>query len=107
MKSGRLGLGNTHFMNPSGLDNPEHYTTVYNLALIARYAMTLPQFREIVATQTAQVQALNSDEILYFSNHNKMLSLYEGANGIKQALRSQRADVLYRLRRGTEWILQR
>ena len=45
--------------------------------------MTLPQFREIVATQTAQVQALNSDEILYFSNHNKMLSLYEGANGIK------------------------
>ncbi len=93
-------------MNPSGLDNPEHYTTVYNLALIARYAMTLPQFREIVATQTAQVQALNSDEILYFSNHNKMLSLYEGANGIKTGfLRSQRADVLYRLRRGTEWSL--
>ena len=82
-KAEELGLGNTHFMNPSGLDNPEHYTTVYNLALIARYAMTLPQFREIVATQTAQVQALNSDEILYFSNHNKMLSLYEGANGIK------------------------
>ena len=82
-KAEELGLGNTHFMNPSGLDNPEHYTTVYNLALIARYAMTLPRFREIVATQTAQVQALNSDEILYFSNHNKMLSLYEGANGIK------------------------
>ena len=82
-KAEELGLGNTHFMNPSGLDNPEHYTTVYNLALIARYAMTLPQFREIVATQTAQAQALNSDEILYFSNHNKMLSLYEGANGIK------------------------
>lgn len=82
-KAEELGLGNTHFMNPSGLDNPEHYTTVYNLALIARYAMTLTQFREIVATQTAQVQALNSDEILYFSNHNKMLSLYEGANGIK------------------------
>lgn len=82
-KAEELGLGNTHFMNPNGLDNPEHYTTVYNLALIARYAMTLPQFREIVATQTAQAQALNSDEILYFSNHNKMLSLYEGANGIK------------------------
>ena len=57
-KAEELGLGNTHFMNPSGLDNPEHYTTVYNLALIARYAMTLPQFREIVATQTAQAQAL-------------------------------------------------
>ena len=35
-KAEELGLGNTHFMNPNGLDNPEHYTTVYNLALIAR-----------------------------------------------------------------------
>ncbi len=53
-KSGRTRTRQYAFMNPSGLDNPEHYTTVYNLALIARYAMTLPQFREIVATQTAQ-----------------------------------------------------
>ena len=34
-KAEELGLGNTHFMNPSGLDNPEHYTTVYNLAPVS------------------------------------------------------------------------
>lgn len=82
-KALELGLRDTHFVNPNGLDDPEHYTSVYDLALIARYAMTMPQFREIVLTQTAQAKALNSDEILYFSNHNKMLSLYEGATGIK------------------------
>ena len=84
-KAAVLGMKDTEFHNPNGMDVEEegNYSTAYDMALLMQYAMTLPQFREIVATQTAQVQALNSDEILYFSNHNKMLSLYEGANGIK------------------------
>ncbi|MGN0108359.1 MAG: D-alanyl-D-alanine carboxypeptidase family protein [Hominilimicola sp.] len=82
-KALELGLRNTHFVNPSGLDDIEHYTTAADLAKIARYAMANQEFREIVGTQTYQAHPLNSPEILYFSNHNKMLGLYEGATGVK------------------------
>lgn len=82
-KAEALGLTNTHFVNPNGLDDPEHYTTAYELSLIARYAMSNADFREIVASRTHQAIPLNSEEVLYFSNHNKMLRNYDGATGIK------------------------
>lgn len=82
-KTLELGLRNTHFVNPNGLDDPEHYTTAADLALIARYAMSNPDFREIVGTLTYQAQPLNAAEILYFANHNKMFELYPDVTGIK------------------------
>lgn len=82
-KAELLGLQNTHFMNPNGLDDPEHYTTAHELAMIARYAMGNEIFREIVSTRTYQATPDNVTETLYFSNHNKMLRNYEGATGIK------------------------
>lgn len=82
-KALEIGLRNTHFANPSGLDDDEHFTTALDLALIARYAMLIPDFREIVSTKTYQIKPIGSDETLYLSNHNKMLSLYEGATGVK------------------------
>lgn len=78
-----LGLRDTHFVNPNGLDDKEHFTTAYDLAIIAKYAMQNPDFRSIVSTKTYQAKAVDSEEILYFKNHNKMLSQYEGATGIK------------------------
>lgn len=78
-----LGLRDTHFMNPNGLDDPEHYTTAYELAMIAKYAMENDVFREIVNTRTYQATPDNATETLYFSNHNKMLKNYEGSTGIK------------------------
>ncbi len=78
-----MGLRNTHFVNPNGLYDPEHYTTAADLAFIARCAMNDPRFREIVGTKTYQAQPLNAEGVLYFSNHNKMFDLYEGATGIK------------------------
>lgn len=78
-----LGLQNTHFSNASGLDAEEHYTTAYELAMIAKYAMNMPKFREIVSAKTVAVQTDGSDKVLYFKNHNKMLDRYEGANGVK------------------------
>src|SRR5664279_3360261 len=47
-KAEELGLSDTHFANPHGLDAPGHYTTVDNLAVLARYAMMKPAFRDIV-----------------------------------------------------------
>lgn len=82
-KAELLGLTNTHFMNPNGLDDPEHYTTAHELAIIAAYAMKNQDFREIVGTSTYHFQPLNTDETLYCSNHNKMLKSYEGSTGIK------------------------
>lgn len=77
-KAGELGLKSTSFENPSGLDGENHYTTAKELALIADYAMGIPQFRDIVATKN-----IKTDSGRFLSNHNKMLKLYESADGIK------------------------
>ena len=52
-KAAELGCVNTHFANPHGLHDEDHYTTARDLAVISRYAMTLPEFNEIVNTTTA------------------------------------------------------
>lgn len=82
-KALELGLRDTRFVNPNGLDAPGHFTSAHDLAVMARYAMSIPEFREIAASKTYQAKPLNSDQVLYFSNHNKMLGLYEGATGVK------------------------
>src|SRR5205823_13637547 len=46
----RLGLNESHFVNPHGLNAVGHETSAYDLAVLARYAMTLPEFRTIVST---------------------------------------------------------
>lgn len=72
-----LGLKNTHFENPHGLDAPGHYTSAADLAVLARYAMTKPLFREIVGMKEAQI---GPDKVM---STNLMLGNYTGANGIK------------------------
>lgn len=105
-KAVSLGLKDTHFVNPNGLDDPQHFTTAGDLAQIARYAMQNDTFRKIVSTQTMQIKPLNSNEILYFSNHNKMLNLYQGATGIKTGYTSStgRCLVSSAMRDGMEFI---
>lgn len=48
-KATEIGCKNTHFVNPSGIHDENHYSTAYDLALIGRYAMQLPTFRSIVS----------------------------------------------------------
>jgi len=81
-KAKEIGAKNTHFVNPNGLPNDDHYTTARDLALIARVALENPKFREIVATKT---KVINRDPkyLRLLINHNKLLWRYEGANGIK------------------------
>ncbi len=81
-KARELGLINTHFTNPHGLDNEEHYTTAYELAMIARYAMQNPIFREIVST-TKEIIPSSENSVRVLINHNKLLNRYEGTIGIK------------------------
>ena len=79
----QLGLTNTHFENPHGLHSDEHYTSAYDLAVISAIAMQNPTFKEVSGCKMYTVQANSSHPTYYFANKNKMLSIYDGANGIK------------------------
>lgn len=48
----RIGATGTHFVNPSGLNDPDHYTTVYDLYLMFNEALTYPKFREVISTSS-------------------------------------------------------
>jgi D-alanyl-D-alanine carboxypeptidase (penicillin-binding protein 5/6) len=76
-KVAALRLTDTHFVNPSGMDADEHYSTAYDMALIARYAMQNAAFRKIAATPF-----IISDDY-YMRNLNPLLATYAGADGIK------------------------
>lgn len=81
-KAKELGLTDTHFTNPHGLDDEEHYTTARELALIAAAALENDTFREIVSSKKSTVT--NSDgEVRLLINHNKLLNMYDGAIGVK------------------------
>ena len=72
-----LGMHNTHFENPNGLDSPGHFSTAKDLAILAAYAMENPIFRKTVSTKTVSVGER------YLTNHNKLLWRVEGAEGVK------------------------
>ena len=76
-KAHRLGMDNTHFVNPNGLDAPDHYSTARDMAVLAAYAMNNPIFAKTVSTKTVNVTGRS------LRNHNKLLWLLEGADGIK------------------------
>ena len=87
-----LGLENTNFINPHGLYDEQHYTTARELAVIAREAMKHPTFARIVATYKRTAEMADGGERL-FVNHNKLLSSYEGACGIKTGYTKKAGDV--------------
>lgn len=76
-KAHRLGMNDTHFVNPNGLDAPGHYSTARDMAVLAAYAMRNPIFYKTVSTKT--VTAGNRT----LRNHNKLLWSLEGADGVK------------------------
>lgn len=78
-----LGALNSSFTNPSGLPDQYHYTTAYDLALIAARAMEYDVFREIVSTVKTTIPWGGHDTDRLLINKNKMLAQYEGADGIK------------------------
>ncbi len=80
-RAAELGATGSHFMNPHGLHNPQHYTTPHDLALIARAAMQQPAFRQFVGTQTHPW--VSPEGNLELRNHNKMLWSFPGCTGLK------------------------
>lgn len=78
-----LGLNDTHFATPSGLDADGHYTTACDLARLAAYALRDDTFREIVGCASADVEFGNPPYKRTLYNSNKMLKRYDGAIGVK------------------------
>lgn len=78
-----IGMKNTHFVTPSGLDDDEHYTTAYDMALLGCEAVKNPEFISICSKKKAVVSYGNPPYERTLYNHNKLLSYYDGALGIK------------------------
>ena len=82
-RAARIGMNDTHFVNPSGLDAEGHYTTAYDMALLTREALKNDEFRAICGMKSAQVEfgAPPHKRTLY--NSNKLLRLYDCCIGVK------------------------
>jgi hypothetical protein len=72
-----LGLKDTHFVNPSGMDATGHYSSAYDMAMLARYAMRNATFRDLAAAATY------SGDGFHMLNLNRLLGVYPGADGVK------------------------
>jgi D-alanyl-D-alanine carboxypeptidase len=75
--STEMDLKDTHFVNPSGLDADGHYSSAYDLAQLARRAMSDEVFRDIVATPAINLEGL------VLAGHNPLIGAYPGADGVK------------------------
>ncbi len=76
-KARQLGMDESNFENPNGLDAPGHYSTARDLAKLASYAMENPIFYKTASAKNVTIGQR------YLRNHNKLLWLYEGADGVK------------------------
>lgn len=81
-KAAELGLTNTHFVNPHGLHHPEHYTSAYDLARLAAYALRNPLFTAVVSCQEITVPRENK-AAWHWTNKNQLLATYPGGDGVK------------------------
>lgn len=93
-KADSLGMGGTHFTNPHGLDNPDHYSTAYDLAILTRQALRNPTFARMVQTREAQLAILTgrNGKVVkrkVIRTHNQLLDQFAGADGVKTGYTEQ------------------
>lgn len=78
-----IGMNNTHFVTPSGLDAEEHYSTAYDMALLAAHALRNPKFLNICSSKSVTAYYGNPPYRRVMTNHNKLLSLSDDYIGVK------------------------
>ena len=106
-----LGMTESHFENPHGLDSPGHYSTARDLAVLTAYAMENPIFVQTVSTKTVLVGQRS------LRNHNKLLWQIDGADGVKtgytkaagrilvsSAVRQGRRLIAVTINDGNDWV---
>ena len=82
-RAASLSMEDTHFVTPSGLHDDEHYSTVKDLALLAREALQNPMFRSLCSQSHVTLYYGNPPYYRTLMNHNRLLSSYEGCIGVK------------------------
>ena len=76
-KAESLGMVNSHFSNPSGLTQEQHYSSAYDMALLAQKCLKNELLTKITATRSIELEGK------HFTNHNKLLWRYDGCIGLK------------------------
>lgn len=93
-KAKEIGAKNSNFVNPHGLHDPNHYSSAYDLSLIAKYAMENDIFKEIVSKKREVIKPTNKQpEVRYLINGNKLL--YAKGNGNKINVDGKWVDIKY------------
>lgn len=78
-----LGMTNSHFDNPHGLDSATHYSTARDMATLGRMALENSQFAKIVSTYKKNIPLCSNEGVRILINHNRLLNSLDGAIGIK------------------------
>lgn len=116
-KAEEIGMSNSHFVNPHGLNADEHYSTSNDMAKLTAYALQNQTFKEIAKTKIKKVPNPHEKWDYIWHNKNKMLSLFEGADGVKtgytkkagrclvsSATRNGQQLVVVTLNDGNDWL---
>lgn len=83
-KAKEIGMKNSSFVTPSGLDDDNHYSTAYDMALLMSYAMKNVDFAELTSKKSESVTFIKPEgKVCTYTNHNKLLRLYEYCVGGK------------------------
>lgn len=82
-KAKEIGMKNTNFVTPSGLDSEKHYSSAYDMALLASYALKIEAIKSIVCQKSIVVEYGSPKVEHTLHNHNRLLSLYKNAIGFK------------------------
>jgi len=82
-KANEIGMTSSSFANPHGLDNINHYSTAYDMALLTKYALQNDKFKEIVGTESIIIEKSEKNQFRYLKNHNKLLDMYPLCIGVK------------------------
>jgi len=82
-KAAELGLRDTHYTSPSGVVDRGNYSSAYDLAALARYAMAIPRFRSFTRTHIAHVKWSKPTYAKTYVNKNQLIGSYRGADGVK------------------------
>jgi len=82
-KAAYLGMNDTHFMNPHGLDHKDHYSTPQDMAILTAYALQNPIFKKIVSTKVKTAPMEGEEWVRKWYNKNRLLTRYQWADGVK------------------------
>lgn len=98
-KAVELHLKNTHFKNPVGFDDPDQYSSAYDLAILTKHALHSPVFRRIVSQDSGEIKALNSESPRRFQSTNMLLGSFLDIEGVKTGTTENAGNCLINLAR--------